>query len=111
MTVASPDYAEALRLIRKHQQPGDTLGMMFMRVAKTLEATGAEEEMTEANVYVCSNPSCGAVWKDDPKGHCRACIKSDGGGWSTMRRPIRDLPPGPAGGASPVPNGQSGGAA
>jgi hypothetical protein len=34
-----PDYAEALRLIRKHMQPGDTLGMMFMRVAKELEAT------------------------------------------------------------------------
>jgi len=33
----TPDYAEALRLIRKHMQPGDTVGMMFMRVAKALE--------------------------------------------------------------------------
>lgn len=32
-----PDYAEALRLIRKHKQPGDTIGKMFMRVAKALE--------------------------------------------------------------------------
>lgn len=30
-------YAEALRLIRKHMQPGDTLGRMFMRVAKALD--------------------------------------------------------------------------
>lgn len=103
MAAGSPDYAEALRLIRKHQQPGDTLGMMFMRVAKTLEATEAEEEMTEANVYVCSNPSCGTVWQEDPKRHCPACVRQDGVGWSTMCRAVRDLPPGPAGGASPVP--------
>lgn len=32
------DYAEALRLIRKHMQPGDKIGMMFVRVAKELEA-------------------------------------------------------------------------
>lgn len=37
MSDATPDYAEALRLIRKHMQPGDTLGQMFMRVAKELE--------------------------------------------------------------------------
>lgn len=37
--MTTPDYAEALRLIRKYMQPGDTLGMMFMRVAKALEAT------------------------------------------------------------------------
>ena len=31
------DYAEALRMIRKHMRPGDTLGKMFMRVARELE--------------------------------------------------------------------------
>lgn len=36
--MSDPDYAEALRLIRKHKQPGDTIGKMFMRVAKALEA-------------------------------------------------------------------------
>ena len=35
--MTDPDYAEALRLIRKHKQPGDTVGKMFMRVAKALE--------------------------------------------------------------------------
>lgn len=34
-------YTEALRLIRKHMLPGDTLGMMFMRVARELEASKA----------------------------------------------------------------------
>jgi hypothetical protein len=41
------DYAEALRLIRKHMQPGDTLGMMFMRVAKELERP-----------HLCSEAEC-----------------------------------------------------
>ncbi|HJU06583.1 MAG TPA: hypothetical protein VJ692_15655 [Nitrospiraceae bacterium] len=31
------DLAEALRLIRKHMEPGDTLGKMFLRVAKELD--------------------------------------------------------------------------
>lgn len=31
------DYAKALRLIRKHMQPGDTVGKMFMRLASALE--------------------------------------------------------------------------
>lgn len=31
------DLDEALRLIRRHMQPGDTLGRMFMRVARALE--------------------------------------------------------------------------
>lgn len=35
--MTDPDYAEALRLIRKHKQPGDTIGKMFLRVAKELE--------------------------------------------------------------------------
>jgi hypothetical protein len=35
--MTDPDYDEALRLIRKHKQPGDTIGKMFMRVAKALE--------------------------------------------------------------------------
>ena len=37
MNDGAPDYAEALRLIRKHKQPGDTIGKMFIRVAKSLE--------------------------------------------------------------------------
>lgn len=43
----SYDYAEALRLIRKHMQPGDTLGMMFMRVAKALESKVDENKVKE----------------------------------------------------------------
>ncbi len=35
------DYDEALRMIRKHMKPGDTLGQMFMRVAKALEDANA----------------------------------------------------------------------
>lgn len=31
------DYAEALRLIRKHMKPGDTVGKMFLRVARALD--------------------------------------------------------------------------
>lgn len=31
------DYDEALRLIRQHMQPGDTVGQMFMRAARALE--------------------------------------------------------------------------
>lgn len=31
------DYAETLRLIRNHMQPGDTVGKMFLRLARTLE--------------------------------------------------------------------------
>lgn len=31
------DLDEALRLIRQHMQPGDTLGKMFLRVARALE--------------------------------------------------------------------------
>lgn len=41
------DYAEALRLIRLHMQPGDTLGMMFMRVAKELDRP-----------HLCSEAEC-----------------------------------------------------
>jgi hypothetical protein len=35
--VSEDIYAEALRLVRKHMQPGDTVGKMFMRVAKKLD--------------------------------------------------------------------------
>ena len=47
-----PDYAEALRLIRKHMQPGDTIGKMFMRVAKAMETeqmAKTTEELLEEN--------------------------------------------------------------
>lgn len=51
----SADYAEAIRLIRRHMQPGDTVGKMFLRVAKALEecktpfaSTLSGEEVTEA---------------------------------------------------------------
>lgn len=50
----SADYAEALRLIRRHMQPGDTVGKMFLRVASALEkcstpfaSTLTEDEATE----------------------------------------------------------------
>lgn len=38
--MSEQDYAEALRLIRNHMQPGDTIGKMYLRVAKTLEECG-----------------------------------------------------------------------
>jgi hypothetical protein len=46
----------------------------------------ATEEVT---VFVCSNPKCGAVWECDPHGHCPACIKRSGAGFSTRPQPIR----------------------
>lgn len=36
-------YAEAMRLIRKHMQPGDTIGKMFMRVARELDRAKLSE--------------------------------------------------------------------
>jgi hypothetical protein len=56
------DYAEALRMIRKHMQPGDTVGKMFMRVAKALET----EQFTQFG-EVCDG--CGKVLI------CRNCGK------------------------------------
>ena len=44
MNDGAPDYAEALRLIRKHKQPGDTIGKMFIRVAKSLEEPKGKSE-------------------------------------------------------------------
>jgi hypothetical protein len=42
-------------------------------------------------VFICSNPHCDAVWDVDPRGHCPACIKPSGLGWSTMPRTVRQL--------------------
>jgi hypothetical protein len=48
------DYAEALKLIRRHMRPGDTVGKMFLRVAGALEqcstpfaSTLTEDQATE----------------------------------------------------------------
>ena len=57
-----PNYAEALRLIRKHKQPGDTIGKMFIRVAQALEA----EDNTQSG-EVCDG--CGKLLI------CRHCGK------------------------------------
>lgn len=38
------DYAEALRLIRQHMRPGDTVGKMFLRAAKELESMKKPKE-------------------------------------------------------------------
>jgi hypothetical protein len=43
-------------------------------------------------VFVCSNESCRVVWSADPQGHCPACKKADGGGWSTISSDVRSLP-------------------
>lgn len=45
--------------------------------------------MTE--VFVCSNPQCRTVFDEDPRGHCPACVKGNGGGWSAPGLPIRKL--------------------
>lgn len=42
-------------------------------------------------VYRCSNPYCDAVWDADPKGHCPACIKPDGVGYSTRQLKLISL--------------------
>lgn len=61
-------YDEALRLIRKHMLPGDTLGAMFMRVARALE--------TEATGEVCDG--CGKLLI------CRHCGKFRSGDLSPV---------------------------
>jgi len=43
-------------------------------------------QVEDGRVYVCSNPACGVVHAADPNGHCPACIKRDGVGWSTLPR-------------------------
>lgn len=43
-------------------------------------------------VFICSGPKCRAVFDADPKGACPVCVKSNGAGWSTMRRDILPLP-------------------
>jgi len=43
-------------------------------------------------VFVCSNEYCRAVWGADPQGHCPACKKDDGSGWSTISSEVRSLP-------------------
>lgn len=43
-------------------------------------------------VFVCSNECCRVVWSADPKGHCPACKKVGGGGWSTISSEVRPLP-------------------
>lgn len=43
-------------------------------------------------VFVCSNEYCRVVWNADPQGHCPACKKSDGSGWSTISSEVRSLP-------------------
>lgn len=43
-------------------------------------------------VFKCSNPKCDAIWNKDPHGHCPACMKVDGGGWSCRTMPVLALP-------------------
>ncbi|WP_291869700.1 hypothetical protein [Bradyrhizobium sp.] len=66
----SIDYAEALRLIRKHMHPGDTLGMMFMRVAKALEeipaVTDWEDVEQRSNVIPWCDPCQSNHWECNP---------------------------------------------
>lgn len=56
---AKSTYAEALRLIRKHMQPGDTVGKMFIRVAQELESTTEAGEVCDGcgKLLICRN--CG----------------------------------------------------
>lgn len=35
-------------------------------------------------MFRCSNPDCRALHPADPQGHCPACIKPDGSGWSCV---------------------------
>lgn len=34
--------------------------------------------------FECSNPECKALHKEDPRGHCPKCKKSDGSGYSCV---------------------------
>ena len=72
------DLSEALRLIRKHMQLGDTVGKMFLRVAKVLEA----EQFTQSG-EVCDG--CGKVLI------CRNCGKFRSGEPQEDRRSPREL--------------------
>lgn len=47
-------------------------------------------------VFVCSNEYCRVVWNADPQGHCPACKKPDGNGWSTISSEVRSLPKPPS---------------
>lgn len=65
----------------------------------------APEEPVPVEAFVCSNPNCSTVYLQDPMGHCPACRKDNGGGWSTRRVPLAAAPaltPAPAGLEPPV---------
>lgn len=51
-------------------------------------AQGDGEDVRDAEVFVCSNPKCDAVYARDPQGHCPKCIASNGSGYSTARRDV-----------------------
>jgi hypothetical protein len=59
-------YAEALRLIRKHMQPGDTVGKMFLRLAKELEVTTEAGEVCDGcgKLLICRH--CGKFRSASP---------------------------------------------
>lgn len=86
-----PDYAEALRLIREYKQPGDTIGKMFIRVAKALEATESGE--------VCIG--CGKVLI------CRHCGRLRSGSGDRKEFATNSLQPGWMGDIGGTPYGPS----
>lgn len=44
-------------------------------------------------VFMCSNSNCRTIWNRDPHGHCPACKKPDGSGWSCVTYTVRSLIP------------------
>ena len=68
------DYVEVLRLIRQHMQPGDTVGKMFMRVAKALETETGEVCDGCGRLLVCRH--CGKFRSDAPAQRENARLRS-----------------------------------
>ena len=76
------DYEEALRLIRQHMRPGDTVGKMFLRVAKALETEAGEVCDGCGRLLVCRH--CG-------KFRSAPCTKYDTG--AVCFTPLTDARP------------------
>jgi len=72
-------------MIRKHMQPGDTVGKMFMRVAKAMEAETGEVCDGCGKLLICRNcgkfrsgenavaSKCACMRGGYPLGNCAEC--------------------------------------
>jgi hypothetical protein len=78
-----------LRLWQELRRADETLDRYVIRAGRALRELNRRESMPyPREVYRCSNPQCSTVWDENPRGHCPACIKPDGGGWSCITYPV-----------------------